>query len=84
MIIMYVGIIGKKFSKADLRDLIVESDVLAIELVDKVLSGKMYNRAVRVHKLVYEGLYRFLLNMMEDKDVDSFKYPQKYPICKRK
>ena len=31
----------------------------------------MYNRVVRVHKRVYEGLHRFLLNKMEDNDLDS-------------
>ena len=58
---MYVGVIGKKISDAGLRDFIVQSDVLAEGSVDKVLSGKMHNRTVRVHKLVYEGLHIFLL-----------------------
>ena len=31
----------------------------------------MYNRVVRVHKRVYEGLHRFSLNKMEDNDLDS-------------
>ena len=42
--------------------------MLAIGSVDKVLYVRMYNRAVHVHKLVYEGLHRFLLNKMEDKE----------------
>ena len=58
---MYVGVIGKKISDAGLGDFIVQSDVLAEGSVDKVLSGKMHNRTVRVHKLVYEGLHIFLL-----------------------
>ena len=33
----------------------------------------MYNRAAHVHKLVYEGLHRFILNKMEDKNADSFE-----------
>ena len=33
----------------------------------------MYDRAVRVHKLAYEGRHRFLLNKMEENDEDSFK-----------
>ena len=71
---IYVGIIGKFFSKAGLRGLIVQSEVLAIGSVDKVLSGKMYIRAVCVYKLVYKKLYRFLINKMEDNDdVDSLK-----------
>ena len=41
--------------------------------VDKVLSIKMYSHAIRFHKLVYEELHRFLLNVMEDNDVNSFE-----------
>ena len=50
VIMMYLGIIGKKCSKAGIRELSVQSDILAIESVNKVLSGKMYNRVVHVHK----------------------------------
>lgn len=49
----------KKWSEVGLRCLIVQRDVLVIGSVDKVLSGKMYNRTVYVHKLVYEGMHRF-------------------------
>ena len=58
---MYVGNIGQKFSEAGLRDFIVQNDVLAKGSFDKVVSGKMYNRAVLVHKLVYKKMLRFLL-----------------------
>ena len=54
-----LGTCTENFSEASLRDLIVQSDVLAIGSADKVCSGKMFNRAVCVHKLVHEGLHRF-------------------------
>ena len=61
-IMMYLGIIGKKFSDACSKDLVVQSDVVATGSADKALSGKMYNRPARAHKLVCEALYRCLLN----------------------
>ena len=73
VIMMYLGIMGKKCSKAGIRELSVQSDILAIESVNKVLSGKMYNRVVHVHKALHEGPDRFLLNKMEDNDVDNFE-----------
>lgn len=48
--------IGKMFGEAGLRDLAVESGVIAEGSVNKVLEGKQYIRAIRFHKLVYEAL----------------------------
>ena len=50
--------IGKRFQDAGLRDLCVESGVIAEESVTAVMEGRKYNRAVRVHKLVYEAMMR--------------------------
>lgn len=58
---MYVGNTGQKVLEAGLRDFIVQNDVLAKGSFDKVVSGKMYNRAVLVHKLVHKKMLRFLL-----------------------
>ena len=53
-----LSIIGKMFRDAGLRDLAVESGVIAEGSIDKVLDGKQYNRGVRLHKLTYEALMR--------------------------
>ena len=50
--------IGKLFGDAGLRDLAVESGVIAEGSINKILDGKQYNRAVRLHKLTYEALMR--------------------------
>ena len=50
--------IGKRFQDAGLRDVIVESGVIAEGSVAGVLEGRTYNRAVRFHKLRYEALNR--------------------------
>lgn len=51
-------IIGKRFQDAGLKDLCIESGVLAEGSVAGVLEGRKYNRGVRFHKLLYEGLMR--------------------------
>ena len=54
----FLGVIGKRFLDAGLRDLAVESEVIAEGSVDRVLNGQEYNRGVRLHKLLYEALKR--------------------------
>ena len=56
MLMMYLGIIGKRFKDGGLRDVLVQSGIIAEGSVEKTLSGKMYNRAVRYCKIVYEAL----------------------------
>lgn len=53
-----MSIIGKRFQDAGLKDLCIESGVIAEGSISKVLEGKMYNRAVRVHKYICEALMR--------------------------
>lgn len=65
LMMMYLGVIGKRFGDAGLRDVMVQSDVIAQGSIDKALTGHMYNRAVRMHKLMYEALMRILCNGMK-------------------
>ena len=53
-----LAIIGKRFKDAGLKDLAVESGVIAEGSICGVLEGRKYNRAVRLHKLIYEALLR--------------------------
>ena len=53
-----LAVIGKRFGDAELRDLSVESGVIADGSIAGVLDGKKYNRAIRLHTLVYEALLR--------------------------
>ena len=50
--------LGKRFQDAGLRDICIESGVVAEGSVSGVLDGRRYNRAVRFHKLMYEALQR--------------------------
>ncbi|KAG0712285.1 hypothetical protein GWK47_018839 [Chionoecetes opilio] len=56
----FMSSIGKMFGDAGLRDVAVESGVIAEGSINRVLEGKQYNRAVRLHKLMYEALMRII------------------------
>lgn len=53
-----LSIIGKRFASAGLRDLAVESGIIAEGSITSVLEGRHYNRGVRFCKLIYEALLR--------------------------
>lgn len=55
-----LGIIGKRFQDAGLRDLAIEAGVIAEGSIDSVMDGRKYNRGVRLHKLVYAALIRLV------------------------
>ena len=61
LLLMLLGVMGSRFGDAGLRELAVQSDVVAEGSVDKALNVKQYNRAVRLHKCVYETIVRLLL-----------------------
>ena len=63
--------LGAKMGDAGLRELVVQSNVVAEGSVDKLLNGKQYDRAVRLHKCVYEDLMRLLLKDFES-SIPSF------------
>ena len=65
LLLMLQGIIGNRFGDAGLIELAVESGVVAGGSIEKVLNGKNYNRAVRMHKIFYEALIRLLINAFE-------------------
>ena len=54
----FLAVIGKRFGDAGLCDLLVESGVLGTGSLSGVIEGRHYNRAIRLHKLVFEGLQR--------------------------
>lgn len=58
--------IGKRFQDAGLHDLCVESGIIAEGSVQGVMEGKHYNRAIRLHKLVYEAILRLAWKQFVD------------------
>ena len=49
------------FQDAGLRDLCVESGLIAEGSITRVMEGCKYNRAVRLHKIVYVAMMRLVL-----------------------
>jgi hypothetical protein len=54
----FMSILGKRFEDGGLRDICIESGILGEGSAKGVFDGKMYNRAIRVHKCLYEALMR--------------------------
>ncbi|KAJ8048474.1 hypothetical protein HOLleu_00803 [Holothuria leucospilota] len=52
----YMACIGSRFGDAGLRDVLIESGVVAQGSIKGVLSGHHYNRSVRTHKLLFDAL----------------------------
>ena len=55
-----LSILGKRFQDVGLRDICIESGILAEGSVSSAVEGKMYNRGVRIHKYIYEALMRLI------------------------
>lgn len=68
MLMMYMHILSKRFSDAGLRDVLIQSNVIVEGSVDKALVGKMYNRGVRMYKLMYEAV---MMRVLEHLGIDA-------------
>ena len=62
MLMMFMHTLSKRFLAAGLRDVLIQSGVIAEVSVDKALSGKMINRGVLLYKLAYEVITRKLFD----------------------
>ena len=45
-----LGVIGARFKDTGMRNLYIQSEIVAEGCIDSVLKGKQYNRAIRAHK----------------------------------
>ena len=62
---MYLGVIGARFGDAGMKDVDIQSNVVAGGSIDAVLRGKNYNWAVTAHKISWETLWCLLLEKFE-------------------
>ena len=80
--------IGKMFEDSGLYDILVESGIYGSNVALVLFQGKSYNRGVRAHKIVQDGLLRlqwqaFLL-WMENKEIQAdVLYPQLVDACQQ-
>ncbi|XP_028410461.1 uncharacterized protein LOC114533074 [Dendronephthya gigantea] len=66
VIMSFLGVIGKRFQDGGLRDILIESNIIAKGSVNGVLSGKHYNRSIRSMKIIYEAIYRLVITAFLD------------------
>ena len=48
-----------------LREQAIQSEIVAKGSIDRVMFGKHYSRAVRLHKVTYEALMRLLVQALK-------------------
>ena len=48
LLMMYMGILNKRFSDAGLKDALIQSSIIAAGSIDSALCGKCHSRAVRL------------------------------------
>ena len=53
-----LSILGKRFGDSGVKDICIEAELVAEGSINGVLDGKHYNRAIRIHKYIYEALMR--------------------------
>jgi len=57
-VMMFLGVIGKRFRDAGLEDVMIESGIVASGSMNGVMNGHHYNRSMRSHKIVAEALQK--------------------------
>ena len=63
--------IGKHVKGNSFEDIIIEAGICANGSPHKVLSGKYYNHALRVHKLMLEALKRLIIKGFQRQEESS-------------
>jgi len=72
----FIGSLGKMRCGSGFEDIVIEAGLCASGSVDQVMSGKHYNRAMRVHQRMLKALERMLdmslVSNTEHRDVEYF------------
>ena len=62
----FMGALGKYVRCSGYEEILIASGICASGSIEKVMTGKHYNRAIRVHKIVAEALEHLLLMKFEE------------------
>ena len=57
----FLSILGKRYKNSGFEDVLIEAEIIAEGSMNGVLSGHMYNRSIRAHKLMFEAMARLQL-----------------------
>ena len=61
----YLGAIGKMMSGSGFEDIVVEAGLCASGSIEQVMSGKHYNRSMRVHQRMLDALDRMMMTSFQ-------------------
>ena len=64
----FMGSLGKMMTGSGLEDILIEAGVCASGSIQKVLSGKHYNRAMRVHQHMADAVGRMIIAAFVDSE----------------
>ena len=74
IIMTFFAVIAARFKDAGLKDIVIQSMLVAEGSVDTMFSGsRAYKRAVRAYKILYESFSRIMLEKFEEEYADSAK-----------
>ena len=63
----FLGVLGKRFGDAGLKDILIESQVVAEGSIHGALSGHHYNRAIHSLKVVHEAFKQLIFEAFLDR-----------------
>lgn len=67
----FMGSLGKLMTSSGFEDILIESGICASGSIDQVMSGKHYNRSMRVHMLMLDAMERMLMEVFVDMNKDE-------------
>ena len=78
----YMGALGKMMRCSGLEEILIESGICASGSIEKVMTGKHYNRALRIHKIVLEALERLLMQVFEQTTDENLNDEARYILLR--
>jgi hypothetical protein len=66
----YIGALGHMIVGSGFEEVVLEAGICAIGSLKTTMSGKHYNRAMRVHQLINDAIQRLMLQAFIDKNPD--------------
>ena len=79
IILIFLAVIATRFKDAGLRDIAIQSNIVAEGSVDTIFSGtRGYKRTIRVYKILYEAFSRILLKDFKDAHPDTASTMRQY------
>ena len=66
-IMIFMQVLFKRFGDAGMKDVLIQSSVIAEGSIESALRGKCYNKGIRLYKIFYEDLLRQMMSRVIEK-----------------